>query len=98
RPNTYEQGRANIAVLNPAGQAEIDLDLSAVLKSGQRFRIVSAKDFFGPAVAQGTYDGKPIRLPMKAVTPPSPVGLPSAKLPVTEPKFGAFVELPVSGP
>jgi hypothetical protein len=94
QPNSYESGRANIAVLNPAGQAEVDLDLSGVLKLGQKFRIVSAKDFFGPAVAEGTYEEKPVRLPMRAVTPPPPVGMLGAKLPVTEPKFAAFVLLP----
>lgn len=94
RPNAYEPGRANIAVLNPAGHAEVDLDLSRVLKPGQKFRIVSAKDFFGPAVTEGTFEGKPVLLPMRAITPPPPVGMPATKLPVTEPQFGAFVLLP----
>jgi hypothetical protein len=44
-------------------------------------------------VVTGNYDGKPIRLLMKAVTPPPPVGMPNARLPVTEPKFAAFVVL-----
>ena len=94
RPNSHEPGRANVAVLNPAGLEEVELDLANVLKPGQKFRIVSAKDFFGPALVTGDYDGKPVRLPMKAVTPPSPVGMPNAKLPVTEPKFAAVVVLP----
>ncbi|MBC7853278.1 MAG: right-handed parallel beta-helix repeat-containing protein [Pirellulaceae bacterium] len=94
RPNSHEPGRANIAVLNPAGLEEVELDLTSILKPGQQFRIVSAKDFYGPVLITGTYDGQPIRLPMKPVTPPPPVGLPNAKLPVTEPKFAAFVVLP----
>jgi hypothetical protein len=93
RPNSHEPGRANVAVLNPAGLEEVELDLSTILKSGQQFRIVSANDFFGPSLVTGIYGGKAIRLPMKAVTPPAPVGLPNAKLPVTEPKFAAFVVL-----
>ena len=92
-PNSHEPGRANVAVLNPVGLEEVELDLANVLKPGQKFRIVSAKDFFGPALVTGDYDGKPIRLPMKAVTPPSPVGMPNAKLPITERKFAAFVVL-----
>ncbi|MGI8979665.1 MAG: right-handed parallel beta-helix repeat-containing protein [Pirellulaceae bacterium] len=94
RPNSHEPGRANIAVLNPAGLEEVELDLSNILKSGQQFRIVSAKDYFGPSLVTGAYDGQPVRLPMKPVTPPPPVGLPNVKLPVTEPKFAAFVVLP----
>jgi len=98
RPSIHEPGRANIAVLNPLGQEAVELDLSGVLKPGQQFRIISAKDFYGPALVTGAYDGKPVRLPMKAVAAPQPVGMPSVKLPVTEPKFGAFVLLPVNPP
>ena len=97
RANSYQPGRANIAVLNPAELAEVELDLASVLKSGQQFRIVSAKDFYGASLITGTYEGKPIQLPLKAVAPPQPVGMPGIKLPITEPKFAAFVVLPVSG-
>jgi hypothetical protein len=94
RPNPYESGRAHVAVLNPGGLAEVDVDLSKVLKQGQEFRIVSAKDIYGPPLVTGTYDGKPVRLAMKPISPPSPVGMPDVNLPVTEPHFGAFVVLP----
>lgn len=94
RPNPHQPGRANIAVLNPAELAEVELDFTSFLKPMQQFRIVSVKDFYGPSLVEGTFDGKLVRLPMKAVTPPPPVGMPNAKLPVTEPKFAAFVVLP----
>ena len=94
RPNAHEKGRAHLAILNPAGLPEVDVDLSHVLLKGHGFRIVSAKDFFGPALVQGTYDGQPVRVPMKPVTPPPPVGMPDEQVPVTEPQFGAFVVLP----
>jgi hypothetical protein len=94
RPNAHEPGRANIAIVNPAGLPEVEVDLSRVLKRGDSFRIVSAKDFFGQPLVAGKYDGGPVRIPMRAVTPPPPVGLPQAELPVTEPHFGAFVVLP----
>jgi hypothetical protein len=94
RPNAHEPGRANIAILNPAGLPEVEVDLSGVLKSGSKFRIASAKDFYGPALVEGTYEGGAIRVPMKAVKPAQPVGMPAAELPATEPHFGAFVVLP----
>jgi hypothetical protein len=94
RPNVDEPGRAHIAVLNPASLPEIDIDLSSTLSSGQKYRIVSAKDAFGAPVVSGVYDGRPIRIPMNPVKPPSPVGVPNAQLPVTEPQFAAFVVLP----
>lgn len=94
RPNAHEPGRAHMAVLNPASLPEVEVDLSRVLKPGQSFRIVSAKDFFGPPLVRGVYEGRPVRVPMKAVAGPPPLGLDNAKLPVTEPQFAAFVVLP----
>jgi hypothetical protein len=94
RPNAHEPGRAHIAVLNPGALPEVEADLSGVLRAGQKFRVVSAKDFFGPALVSGRFDGKTVRLPVKPVTPPPPVGLPDVEFPVTEPRFAAFVVLP----
>lgn len=94
RPNAHEPGRAHVAVFNPESLPEVALDLSGVLKRGDKFRIVSPKDFFGPSLVSGVYEGRAVRVPMKAVTPPKPVGMPKAELPATEPRFAAFVVLP----
>jgi hypothetical protein len=98
RPNALEAGRAHVVVLNPRRQEVVEVDLSGVLAVGKAFRMVSAKDVFGPALAAGTYDGLPVRLPMVAVRPPPPVGMPDAQVPATEPEFGAYVVLPVASP
>ncbi|MBC8115895.1 MAG: right-handed parallel beta-helix repeat-containing protein, partial [Candidatus Saccharimonas sp.] len=97
RPNAHEPGRAHLAVLNPQKLPEVEVDLSRVLKSGQRFRIVSVKDVFGEPLVSGLYEDRPVRVPMKPVTSPQPVGMPNAELPVTEPHFAAFVVLPEQG-
>ncbi len=94
RPNAHESGRAHVAILNPASLPEVEIDLSRVLSSRQKFRIQSPKDFFGPAIVTGIYDGLPVRVPMKSVAAPPPVGMPDAELPITEPQFAAFVVLP----
>ena len=94
RPNRHELGRAHVAVLNPERLPVVEVDLSRVLKAGQKFRVVSVKDFYGASLVTGVYDGRPVQFPMKPITPPSPVGLPSVELPVTEPLFAAFVVLP----
>lgn len=94
RPNAHQAGRANIAVLNPGKLTAVEVDLSGVLRAGQKFRVVSAKDFFGSPLLTSSYDGQAVRIPLHPVTPPSPVGMPDAELPVTEPQFGAFVVLP----
>jgi hypothetical protein len=94
RPNSHEPGRAHLAILNPNALPEVEVDLWGVLKRGMMFRIVSAKDVFGPALVSGVYQGELVRVPMKPVAPPKPVGMPGAELPATEPRFGAFVLLP----
>ncbi len=83
-----------IAVINPQELPAVEIELGGILKVGMRFRIKSVKDFYGPPIVSGIFDGHAVGVPMKAVTPPSPVGLPKAKLPVTEPGFAAFVVLP----
>jgi hypothetical protein len=60
---------------------------------GAKYRIVSAKDYYGPPLVAAAYDGKPVRFPMKPVKGPLPVGLTNPEIPVTEPRFGAFVVL-----
>lgn len=94
RPNAHEPGRAHIAVRNPELLPEVEINLRGILEVGQKFRVVSAKAFFGPALVAGTFDGQALRLPMKPVTPPAPVGMTDTELPVTEPHFAAFVVLP----
>ena len=94
RPNKYQPGRANIVVYNWDEKPKVRVDLKDVLKRGQRFRIVSARNFFGPTVVSGTYQGGSVSVPMKGVAPLQPVGMPQYKLPVNEPGFGVFVVLP----
>jgi hypothetical protein len=93
RANRYQPGRGHIVVYNWDRFPTIDVNLSVVLKKGQHFRIVSCQNFFGPAVLTGTYEGKPIQLPMRPTKPAQPVGMPDYSLPVTEPEFGAYVIL-----
>jgi hypothetical protein len=65
-----------------------------ILKPGAKFRIVSAQDFFGKPVLAGTYDGKPLRLPMADYRAPAPVGKPGYVPPATGPEFNVFIVLP----
>lgn len=82
RPNRYEPGRANIAVYNWSLQESVIVDLSSLLKPGDRFEIRNAQDYFGPPVFSGIYTGQPIKLPMTGTA--------------TGPEFNAFVVLPIT--
>ena len=90
-PNEHEAGHAHVAVLNPGGLPEVDVDLSSVLNLGQRFRIHSVKGLGGEPVAATTFDGKLVRLPIRPIKAPLPIGLADAKLPETEPEFAVFL-------
>ncbi len=93
RPNAHQPGRAHLAILNPEKLPEVEVGLTGVLKPGQKYRLVSVKDFYGPPVIQGTYHGDPVRVPMKPHAPPAPVGMSDFEFPVTEPQFAVFVVL-----
>ncbi len=84
-PNAWERGRANVAIFNWDGAESVDVDLSAALAAGQRYRIYNGLDVsqtFGRAtpVLAGVFDGKPLAFPMKRDS--------------RSPAFDAFVVLP----
>lgn len=68
--NKYESGRGNVAVFNWDGKDAVEADLSKVLKTGQAYRIYNCLDIkqtitLAEPVLRGTYDGKPVSLPMR---------------------------------
>jgi hypothetical protein len=98
RPNHYEPGRAHVIVYNWNESPSVDVDLSRVVDRGQRFRIFSVRNIHGQPVVDEIYRGDLVRLPMEPTAPEFPVGMPDCKLPVTEPRFGVFLVLPVLKP
>jgi len=64
RPNRYEPGRGHVAVFNWEEKEAVTVDLSAVLKKGARFVVHNVQDLYGKPVAEGTFDGNPVTLPM----------------------------------
>ncbi len=96
RPNKYEQGRANIVVLNFDKSSTVSVDLSnSGLTAGQSYEIRDAQNFWGGPVVTGVYNGGAISLPMS-------LNAVSAMINGTTPahtssEFGAFVVLPSNG-
>ena len=97
RPNHFEPGRANIIVYNWNKKRTVSVNLSSVLKSGERFIIQDAQNFYGPPVLQGVYKGTPVSLPMTAGAIPRPIGNVPVVPQHTSPEFGAFVVLRPTG-
>ncbi|HEU4628916.1 MAG TPA: right-handed parallel beta-helix repeat-containing protein [Gemmatimonadaceae bacterium] len=96
RPNRYEPGRAHVIVYNWDRQPTVTVPLGDALKRGTRFEVRSTQSLAGPPVLQGTYDGKPLTLPMRAVRPPTPLGETTAGPSPTGPEFDVFLVTPVS--
>jgi parallel beta-helix repeat protein len=93
RPNRYESGRANIVIYNWDAKTAVPVDLSEVLAEGETYEIRDAQDFFGPSVASGRFDGRPVAVPMTGLVAVQPNGdVPTPPL-HTAPEFGAFVLL-----
>jgi hypothetical protein len=90
RQNAYDGRRVHVAVYNWARQDVVDVDLTDLLPSGTSFEVRNAQDYFGPAVLTGTYDGRPLRLPMTGLKMARPIGA-SNTLATAGPSFGAFI-------
>jgi hypothetical protein len=65
RPNKYDPGRAHVVVSNWLLAEKVEVDLKEFLKAGEKFRLLSPFDLHGKALAEGTWDGKPL-----SVAPP----------------------------
>ncbi len=65
RLNKYDSRRANLAILNWPRQATVPVDLSSLLKPGDRFRVLNPRDLFGPPILTGTATGSSINVPVE---------------------------------
>ena len=93
RPNPYEEGRAHVVVMNWSGESRVEVDLSTVLGSGDRFSIRDVQHLSGDPVVDGIYSGGDVTLPMNL----SVIDLPARedsyreRLTHTMPEFGVFL-------
>ena len=97
RPNKYESGRANIIVYNWALASSVAVNLSSVLQNGDKYVIQDAQNFFGSPVAQGTYSGGTVNIPMNSASIAQMVGNSPVIPEHTSPEFGVFVVMKSSG-
>jgi hypothetical protein len=91
RPNRYEPGRAHIVVYNWGGGATVAVDVSSVLKPGDRYEVRNVQALFNAPVVSGVYQGGAIGIPMTGVTPPAPIGRVTRTPPKTGPAFDVFL-------
>ena len=91
RPNRYERGRAHVTVLNWEKADSVDVDLSMVLKRGDRFRVRRVQNLSGAPVFEAVYSGKPVRFPMTDRTVAAPIGIVPSPPVATCPLFDVFL-------
>ena len=53
RPNKYEPGRSHVVVYNWGRQSEVAVDLSGVLRAGNRYEVRNVQALFGAPVVSG---------------------------------------------
>jgi hypothetical protein len=94
RPNRYEPGRAHLVIYNWDHRAEVPVDVSQVLRRGDRYEVRNVQALFDKPVVSGVYSGGPIVVPMTGVVPPEPLGGPgrvTRRPPRTGPAFDVFL-------
>jgi hypothetical protein len=63
-PNRYDPDRANVAVFVWGKKSNVDLPVEGFLRPGDKYRLLSPRDFFGKPMAAGTVEGTSIAVPM----------------------------------
>ena len=94
RPNKYERGRGHIIVYNWDKKSSVQADVSSVLTKGAKYEIRDAQNYFGKPVCKGTFDGRPVKIPMNQTRIARPIGqCPHIEqyFRHTAPEFGVFV-------
>jgi hypothetical protein len=64
RPNRYDPERANVVVFNWAKKPAVSLQPATLLKPGDKYRLIDPREFYGKPVVAGTFEGKPIEVPV----------------------------------
>lgn len=91
RPSSYEPGRAHVTVYNWAGQGSVQVDMTGVLKPGDRYEVRNVQALYGSPIASGTYAGGAITIPLGGVNPTQPIGGSPTPAKKTGPFFDVFL-------
>lgn len=91
RRNFYEPNRAHVIIYNWPRQDVVYVDISVLNpKNGDRWVLRNVQNYFEELIS-GTYENKPIPVPMTGWTAAAPVGEEKPLYPATFPEFGVFV-------
>ena len=91
RPSEYEPGRAHVTVYNWANLAAVQVDMTGVLRPGDRYEVRNVQALFDAPIASGTFAGGTITIPLGGVNPPQPIGGSPTPPRKTGPFFDVFL-------
>ncbi|NOR55554.1 MAG: hypothetical protein GQ531_05045, partial [Sulfurovum sp.] len=91
--NGIDPRRGRVVIYNYDNADSVNVDLSAILKNGEAYRIHSVMGLFQAPLLSGVYDGSEISIPMGTIAPPQPNGNPNGIDEDDGPKkkFGTFI-------
>ena len=96
-PSPYQDGYGSITFYNWADSNSIDVDISSIIDSNQSYVIKDAQNFFGAALASGTYTGGTVSVPVNGTTAVQPAGNAPLSYTHTPKTFGVLIVRPTSG-
>jgi len=65
QPYHLDPDRGNVVIFNWAKKAGVAVDPAALLHSGDRFRLMNPREFYGKPVLAGIYTGRPLAIPVE---------------------------------
>jgi len=65
-PNRFDRNRAHLAIYNWDKAESVEVTVQPFLRSGEAFRLMDPKDFFGKPVFEGKCEGDVVRVPVKS--------------------------------
>lgn len=91
--NGVDPRRGRVVIYNYDNADSVSVDLSAILKNGEAYRIHSVMGLFQEALVSGVYNGGLVAIPMGTIDPPQPNGNPNGIDDDDGPKkkFGTFI-------
>ena len=97
RASPYISGHGSVTFFNWADSNSINVDISSIIDNGQAYEIKDAQNFFGSALASGTYGGGTVSVPVTSTTAAQPTGNAPKSYTHTPKTFGVLIVRATSG-
>jgi hypothetical protein len=87
--NAYDANRVHVVAFSWPGAETVSVNLSGLVSFGSNYSVRTVQNYYGSAIASGTYAGGSITLPTSGLTVAAPVGLSAPS--ESGPTFNSYV-------